>query len=374
MPDSGLEGSKVELGSTDVDLGSRQLAVTDSLSLDRVARTRFAALVLEHSIPHTARLRWPTEAGSIDELLPFALMTARTHRIQSALIDLRPVLGEPCFAHVSLEHGMVYLDLAAPEHRVLDDAEAWLREIVPPVEPSTEQILPISFWSLGGGPIVRRIAVPSWSEIRGNYPAAVSNRLATLMSESADLSERGRLLLWHGDPGTGKTYALRALGWEWREWCRLHYVTDPESFFAERADYMLDVLVGEEDEDDEGSRWRLVILEDTGELLAADAKERTGQGLSRLLNVVDGILGQGLRVLVLMTTNEPLGRLHEAVVRPGRCASKIHFRAFTPQEAAEWLAVRGEGESLRGSTTLAGLYAGPRHEEEVASTPFGFSR
>ena len=79
------------------------------------------------------------------------------------------------------------------------------------------------------------------------------------------------------------------------------------------------------------------ILEDTGELLAADAKERTGQGLSRLLNVVDGLIGQGLRVLVLVTTNETLRSLHPAVSRPGRCASQIEFAAFTADEAAEWL-------------------------------------
>ena len=44
--------------------------------------------------------------------------------------------------------------------------------------------------------------------------------------------------------------------------------------------------------------WRLLVLEDTGALLSADARERAGQGLSRFLNVVDGLIGQGLRVLV----------------------------------------------------------------------------
>ena len=48
-----------------------------------------------------------------------------------------------------------------------------------------------------------------------------------------------------------------------------------------------------------------------------DAKERTGQALSRFLNVVDGLIGQGLRLLVLVTSNEELGKLHPAVSRPG---------------------------------------------------------
>ena len=80
------------------------------------------------------------------------------------------------------------------------------------------------------------------------------------------------------------------------------------------------VILGDEDaNEDNESKWRILILEDTGELLAADAKAQAGQGLSRLLNVVDGIIGQGLRVLVLVTTNDELHQLHPAVARPGRC-------------------------------------------------------
>lgn len=39
----------------------------------------------------------------------------------------------------------------------------------------------------------------------------------------------GKLVLWHGEPGTGKTYALRTLAWEWRDWCDFHYVIDPQA-------------------------------------------------------------------------------------------------------------------------------------------------
>src|SRR5205823_5714536 len=83
--------------------------------------------------------------------------------------------------------------------------------------------------------------------------------------------------------------------------------------------------------------WRLLILEDTGELLGPDAKANVGQALSRLLNLVDGLIGQGLRLLVLVTTNEPLERIHPAVARPGRCLSRIEFDPLTKAEANEWL-------------------------------------
>ena len=117
-----------------------------------------------------------------------------------------------------------------------------------------------------------------------------------------------------------------------------------------------------EDEEDGAAagtakHWRLLVLEDTGELLTPDAKSIIGQGLSRFLNVVDGLIGQGLRVLVLVTTNEEIRTLHPAVSRPGRCAANIEFEPLRPDEAAEWLARRGIETATRESRILASLYA-----------------
>ena len=87
-------------------------------------------------------------------------------------------------------------------------------------------------------------------------------------------------------------------------------------------------------------------MEDTSELLSADARERTGQGLSRFLNVVDGLIGQGLRVIVLVTTNEEI-KLHPAVARPGRCAANMMFDALS-REGIGWLSAHGVDEESRG--------------------------
>ena len=81
---------------------------------------------------------------------------------------------------------------------------------------------------------------------------------------------------------------------------------------------------------------------------------------------------QGLRVLVLVTTNEPLGLLHPAVSRPGRCAAAIELPAFPPAEAAGWLAERG-ADPVEGEATLAELYAYLRGGEPPrVKHPVGF--
>jgi hypothetical protein len=214
-------------------------------------------------------------------------------------------------------------------------------------------------------------------------------------------SRGGQLVLWHGQAGTGKTFALRALAWEWREWCQFHYIVDPDSFFGQHADYLISVLlqpavpmmVGQggfrdmaqamavfssyEEPDDEGEDaekpWRVLVLEDTGELLSADARERAGQGLSRFLNVVDGLIGQGLRVLVLVTTNEEIRKLHPAVARPGRCAANVEFGALSASEARDWLERHGLEGRPAAARTLASLYAEleGRNPDETVLVGFG---
>jgi hypothetical protein len=214
-------------------------------------------------------------------------------------------------------------------------------------------------------PATRDLIAPRWDEIERNYPVATTAALVPLLVDTWR-PHAGRLLLWHGDPGTGKTHAVRALTRAWKDWCSFHVVLDPEKFFGSEAQYMVNVLLRPDDDDDKdrggkrgAPRWRLLIFEDTGELLSVDAKDRAGQGLSRLLNLCDGLLGQSLNVLVLITTNEDLGRMHPAVVRPGRCLSKVPFKRFDGPEARRWLLGNGITALERNvaAMTLAELYA-----------------
>jgi SpoVK/Ycf46/Vps4 family AAA+-type ATPase len=166
----------------------------------------------------------------------------------------------------------------------------------------------------------------------------------------------GRLLLLHGPPGTGKTTALRAVATSWRTWCQTEVVVDAERLYGDSA-YLMSVLLGQDEdpvEDDEAQRWRLLVLEDCDELIRMDAKKEAGQALGRLLNMTDGLIGEGLRLLVAITTNEPLGSLHPAIVRPGRCLAEVHIGRLSRAEATAWLG-SARGVPAEG-LTLAELY------------------
>jgi hypothetical protein len=94
--------------------------------------------------------------------------------------------------------------------------------------------------------------------------------------------------------------------------------------------------------------------------------------VSRLLNLVDGLIGQGLRVLVLVTGNEPLRHLHPALSRPGRCASIVEFHPFSEAEAAAWLVDRGHKRNCVGGCTLADLYGALNGQATRRDQAFGF--
>ena len=141
---------------------------------------------------------------------------------------------------------------------------------------------------------------------------------------------------------------------EWAGWCQVDCVLDPEKLFSDPG-YLMEVAVGD-DSDDDGQP---LAAAGPGGLRRADP--RRGQGgararrLSRLLNLTDGLLGQGRDVLVAVTTNEDLARLHPAVVRPGRCLAQIEADRMPAVEAAAWLgSSAGIGPS---GATLAELFA-----------------
>jgi hypothetical protein len=218
--------------------------------------------------------------------------------------------------------------------------------------------------------IARPVRVPRWEEIGRNYSAATARRLEQLVGWRGGPPTGGRLIICHGPSGTGKTHAVQMLAGAWRDWADLHVISDPEQFLSNPA-YLMSVASAHGEGD--GGRWRVAVLEDAGEQLAFDGRG-SQQAVGRLLNVGDGVLGQALRMLVLITTNEPLDRLDARVRRPGRQLAEVPFAPLNRDEIGRWCADRPLEPPDRGSVTLADLYAlAAGAELSAPPRPVGFS-
>lgn len=277
-------------------------------------------------------------------------LTERTRRMNSVVAEL----SNDVVVRVSIEYGHTAVFAVG---RDVADVDAVIDRICDNLArsmPSESNALSMIFWSSQGS-ASRMVSAPSWHEVAGNYSAGTVDAVGHLMTADSVQSRAGRLVLWHGAPGTGKTTAVRALAREWADWCTAHYVMDPEHLFADPA-YLMKVVGDAASHAYKKQSWKLVIAEDCDEYLRADAKARAGASLGRLLNLSDGILGHGLQVILLLTTNEPLDQLHPAVTRPGRCLNQTEFLPLSPKEARVWLG-GDHAQPPEGATTLAELFA-----------------
>ncbi len=339
----------------------------------------FVSAVLAEDLPYLQSSQWDTNVekdgqDSIEKLATLLQGRCRyfsrgSRRDAQVLVNLTDGLGWVWRSCSGLGTTTAFKESSVEKHQAFLEE---LQKCFPAATPQDDNTVQVRFWMLsntGATEQTRKLEVPTWGDIAHNYPPPILASLAGLMEEFKP-ARGGQLTLWHCPPGTGKTFAIRALAYAWRKWCDIEYIVDPDAFFVS-ASCMMGVVMsmqhatpatkGEDTQPHplaKNGRWRLLILEDSGELLAEDARQREGQALSRFLNLSDGMIGQGLKIMTLVTTNEPLGTLHPAVARPGRCSIEVEFRPFTIEEAQGWFKEQQmEPPALSRELTLAQLYA-----------------
>lgn len=324
----------------------------------------------------------------------------------------RPSDGDPSkmmFAFKCMERGLVaVIDVCSNYFgiRVWSNDKTQAREAcdkimaVVPIRDAPdpkEDMIPMAFWQHdadhGSTCFIKDIQCPSIKEISKNYP----KEILKCVKELGDLKapdELGKIIIFHGPPGTGKTYCVRALAREWANFLdsTVEIIVDPE-LMLNSPKYIRSILLNGDKpaearrtinkrkgkkpvkRDGNKSPLRLIVIEDSAELFASEC--RSTPGFSRLLNVTDGIIGQGLRCVFLLTANEELGKIDPAIKRAGRCIQCLEFPAIPCKEANEWLREHGCSERVKEDAMLADLYAmksaKKRTDLLTPANKFGFS-
>lgn len=213
---------------------------------------------------------------------------------------------------------------------------------------------------------------------RANYTPEVIKGFDRTKKELEAKTPTGRITIFDGPPGTGKTFMVKALLSE-VDPKRTAFVFISSNLVAELAtpNFVPAILAFSDNLDTKSITF---IVEDADECIAP----RDGMNMSAVsavLNFGDGILGSLLDIRLVMTTNAKRQQIDPAIMRPGRLSSMIKIDALPAEQAAEvFKRLTGKEELFDEPKTLAEVYSlafdtgWTPPEERVVKAPIGFAQ
>lgn len=164
------------------------------------------------------------------------------------------------------------------------------------------------------------------------------------------------LVLFHGDPGTGKTQYIRMLLDQLtRANKSILYV--PPSFSSQLTEPQMIEFVSDwvldEDQD------CILLIEDAEPLLEVrNGSDGRSTGISNLLNMTDGILNDMLGLMVIATFNTSISKIDSALLRPQRLIARKEFCKISELQAYNLAkALKMPVPEIDYPATLAEFYA-----------------
>ena len=170
-------------------------------------------------------------------------------------------------------------------------------------------------------------------------------------------TEKKGLILFHGKPGTGKTYYIRHL---------LNCMKANKKIVIYMPPNMVDNLVNpgfftfltkEIARYSANGYFCVLLIEDAEPLLAQRVSDVRIQGISNLLNMTDGLLNDILNLQIICTFNVDLKMLDKALLRPGRLLARKEFGPIPALDANILARQLGINHHFTRPTTIAKIYS-----------------
>lgn len=154
------------------------------------------------------------------------------------------------------------------------------------------------------------------------------------------------IILFHGDPGTGKTSYIKYL---------THLITDKEILFIPpaMAESLSEPSIIPFLMDHKNS---ILIVEDAERVIADREGNGSSVGVSNILNLTDGILGDCLNIQVIATFNMKKEKIDQALLRKGRLIAEHKFSVLKTDETNRLLEHLGKEKRVDKGMTLADIY------------------
>lgn len=140
--------------------------------------------------------------------------------------------------------------------------------------------------------------------------------------KSLNTKDKSGLYLFHGNPGTGKSTYIRYLINRLKK--KVIFLTAQAAGSMDSPSFM-NIIVSNPN--------AVFIIEDAEELIAS--RERGNHSaISALLNLTDGILGEGLGIQFICTFNTHIGNIDKALMRKGRLIAMYDFKPLAADKAS----------------------------------------
>ena len=168
------------------------------------------------------------------------------------------------------------------------------------------------------------------------------------------------LVLFHGKPGTGKTYYIRHLLTKISKYDDVLYF--PPSMVNTITDPGFVNFINTWVSDNEKSC--VILIEDAEPLLVSRNNDDRNIGITNLLNLTDGLLNDIFGIKIIATFNTSLNNLDDALLRPERLIARKEFISLSKERAlllADKLKI--DKNKIKDNMTLADIYAIKKNNE-----------
>jgi len=176
--------------------------------------------------------------------------------------------------------------------------------------------------------------------------------------------ENKGLVLFHGDPGTGKTQFIRMLLEELAKHNKSILYAPPSLSAQLTEPHMIEFIsewVMEEEND------CILLIEDAEPLLETrNGMDGRSTGISNLLNITDGILNDMLGLMVIATFNTDIGKIDSALLRPQRLIARKEFSLLGFEQGellASALGIKNPLDETQYPASLADFYSAQKQTQ-----------
>ena len=274
-----------------------------------------------------------------------------------------------------------------------DIVKRWLDLVVPLIEEAKSEVRYVGLLTQDSNGNFRENTIPLGSmlniDVKKNYmPDLPDERIKEKLMEN-----RGGIMIFHGEPGTGKSSYIKhlmetmtdatfviidpatiqlasegfknylitsTLSKSMNDCIQENAVISVSGASLKKAKYIggeCDATVSEEKSKDDKFTPTIYILEDAEKLLLKRNESTNPVNLSNILNITDGIIGDLVKAKFICTFNCSLSEIDTAILRKGRLLQKYQFEPLsgdTLKNLAKELGI--PEEDLPKSATLADLY------------------